>query len=131
MKIMRIFSYAYFPFVFFLWCNVYSDLLPILFIRMFFFCWIIRVYICCFKWFYLFIYLFLVPLNVGILVPQPGIKPRPSVLKHRALTTGPPGKSPSPLSDKSFVDFFPEYDLSFHFLNNVFKTVLNIDEVPI
>ena len=80
----------------------------------------------------LFIYLFIFgPLNVGILVPQPGIKPKPSVLKHRALTTGPPGKSPSPLSDKSFVDFFPEYDLSFHFLNNVFKTVLNIDEVPI
>ena len=30
----------------------------------------------------------------GILAVQAGIKPAPSTLKGKALTTGPPGKSP-------------------------------------
>ena len=33
------------------------------------------------------------PETNGILVPQPGIEPRPPALEGEVLTTGPPGKS--------------------------------------
>ena len=41
--------------------------------------------------FYLFI--FLVVSHVGILAPQPGLKPEPPKLEGKVLITGPPGKS--------------------------------------
>ena len=44
----------------------------------------------------LFFYLFFWPRHVAcrILVPWPGIEPRPRQWKRRVLTTGPPGNSP-------------------------------------
>ena len=36
------------------------------------------------------------PVEYGILAPRPGIKPTSPTWECRFLTTGPPGKSPSP-----------------------------------
>ena len=36
---------------------------------------------------------FLASRHVGVLAPQPGIKPTPPALEGKVLTTGPPGKS--------------------------------------
>ena len=41
----------------------------------------------------LFVFWVFGPEACGILVPQPGIKPTPSALKSKVLTTEPPGKS--------------------------------------
>ena len=48
-------------------------------------------YVCLFVFFLTF---WLHPTACGILVPWPGIKPTPSTLEGRVLTTGLPGKSP-------------------------------------
>ena len=47
----------------------------------------------------LFMFLFFWPCHTAcrILVPRPGIEPGPRQLKHRVLSTGPPGKSPKVL----------------------------------
>ena len=47
----------------------------------------------CFWVFFFMVFYFLAIRHVGILAPQPGIKPSPSALESKVLTTGPPGKS--------------------------------------